>query len=208
MFKKARIIMLAAMAAVMASCGDVASKLGETKTDSPEVFNKAKELAKANFDPSKWKIVEVDWNEGGASDELTGKVSSIRFYVIDNDGKAWQQSFIAQTGWKATDLDDTSFATGDKYDDPKEYPALELDKIDPTKITKVIEDAKALIPKGYKYKSLDNFEINTYDSEAMTLTLNVVEEGKETVTNAGRTSTVFYELKYSVDDNGKVTLKD
>lgn len=42
----------------------------------------------------------------------------------------------------------------------------------------------------------------------MELTLNVVEEGKETVTNAGRTSIVFYELNYTVDENGKVTLNE
>ena len=91
MFKKSKVLLLGLAALVMASCGDVASKLGGMKTDSPEVFEKAKELAKANFDPSKWKIVSVDWSEGIGKDELTGKVSSIRFYMIDNDGKAWQQ---------------------------------------------------------------------------------------------------------------------
>lgn len=208
MLKKSRVLLLALAALVMASCGDVASKLGGMKTDSPEVFEKAKELAKANFDPSKWKIVSVDWSEGIGKDELTGKVSSIRFYMIDNDGKAWQQSFSAQLGWKAGDLDDTSFAKGDKYKDPKEYPALDLEKTDAAKITKVIEDAKAMIPKGYKFKSLGRFSMNTYDSEAIELVLNVVEEGKETVSNAGQTSIVFYELRYTVDDSGKVTLHE
>lgn len=184
MFKKSKVLLLGLAALVMASCGDVASKLGGMKTDSPEVFEKAKELAKANFDPSKWKIVSVDWSEGIGKDELTGKVSSIRFYMIDNDGKAWQQSFSAQLGWKAGDLDDTSFAKGDKYKDPKEYPALDLEKTDAAKITKVIEDAKAMIPKGYKFKSLGRFSMNTFDKEPMELVLNVVEEGKETVSNA------------------------
>ena len=202
MFKKSKIILLALAALVMTSCGDVVSKLGGTKTDSPEVLEKAKELAKSQFDASKWKIVSVDWSE------LTGKVSSIRFYMIDKDGKAWQQTFIAQLGWKAGDLDDTSFAKGDKYDDPKEYPALDLDKFDAAKYTKIIEDAKALIPKGYTYKSVDCFSMNTYNKVPMELVLNVVEEGKETVSNAGKTSIVFYELNYTVDDNGKVTLKE
>ena len=205
MFKKSKIILLALAALVMTSCGDVVSKLGGTKTDSPEVLEKAKELAKSQFDASKWKVVSVDWSEGI---ELTGKVSSIRFYMIDKDGKAWQQTFIAQLGWKAGDLDDTSFAKGDKYDDPKEYPALDLDKFDAAKYTKIIEDAKALIPKGYTYKSVDCFSMNTYNKVPMELVLNVVEEGKETVSNAGKTSIVFYELNYTVDDNGKVTLKE
>ena len=208
MFKKSKVLLLGLAALVMASCGDVASKLGGMKTDSPEVFEKAKELAKANFDPSKWKIVSVDWSEGIGKDELTGKVSSIRFYMIDNDGKAWQQSFSAQLGWKAGDLDDTSFAKGDKYKDPKEYPALDLEKADGGKIAKGIEDAQAMIAKGYKFKSLGRFSMNTYDSEAIELVLNVVEEGKETVSNAGQTSIVFYELRYTVDDSGKVTLHE
>ena len=208
MFKKSKIILLALAALVMTSCGDVVSKLGGTKTDSPEVLEKAKELAKSQFDASKWKIVSVDWSEGSGQDEVMGKVSSIRYYMIDKDGKAWQQTFIAQRGWKAGDLDDTSFAKGDKYDDPKEYPALDLDKFDAAKYTKIIEDAKALIPKGYTYKSVDCFSMNTYNKVPMELVLNVVEEGKETVSNAGKTSIVFYELNYTVDDNGKVTLKE
>lgn len=208
MLKKSRVILLALAALIMTSCGDVVSNLGGMKTDSPEVFDKAKELAKANFDPAQWKVVSVDWSEGIGDDELTGKVSSIRFYIIDKDGKAWQQSFIASLGWKASDLDDTSFAKGDKYSDPKDFPALELDKIDAAKYTKIIEDAKALIPKGYKFKSVDAFSMDTYNKTPIKLTLNVVEEGKETVSNAGKTSIVFYELSYSVDDNFKVTLND
>ena len=208
MFKKSRAILLALAALVMVSCGDVVSKLGGMKTDSPEVLEKAKELAKSNFDPTKWKVVSVDWSEDNGNDELTGNVASIRFYMIDNDGKAWQQSFHASLGWKASDLDDTSFAKGDKYDDPKDFPVLDLGKIDAAKYTKIIEDAKALIPKGYTYKSVDSFSANTFDKAPMELTLNVVEEGKETVTNAGRTSIVFYELNYTVDENGKVTLNE
>ena len=195
MFKKSKVILLALAALVMTSCGDVASKLVGMKTDSPEVLEKAKELAKSQFDPAQWKIVSVDWGEGIGDDELTGKVSSIRFFMIDKDGKAWQQTFIAQLGWKAGDLDDTSFAKGDKY-------------IDAAKYTKMIEDAKALIPKGYTYKSVDSFSTNTYDKAPTELVLNVVEEGKETVSNAGKTSIVFYELNYTVDENGKVTLDE
>ena len=204
MFKKSKILLLALAALVMASCGDMASKLGGMKTDSPDVLEKAKELAKANFDPAQWKVVSVDWSEGAGQDELTGEVASVRFYMIDKDGKAWQQSFHPSLGWKASDLDDTSFAEGDKYDDPKEYPALELDKLDAAKYTKIIEDAKALIPKGYTYKSMESFEMNTFDKSPMELVFNVVEEGKETVTNAGKTSTVYYQLRYSVSDDGKV----
>ena len=50
--------------------------------------------------------------------------------------------------------------------------------------------------------------MDTYNKTPIKLTLNVVEEGKETVSNAGKTSIVFYELSYSVDDNFKVTLND
>ena len=207
MFKKSKVLVLALAALVLTSCSEVASKLGGVKTDSPEVVDKAKELVKANFDPAKWKVVSVDWSEGIGQDELTGKVTSIRFYMIDKDGKAWQQTFIASTGWTAGDLDDTSFAKGDKYDDPKEYPALDLDKFDAAKYTKMVEDAKALIPKGYTFKSVDSFSMNTYDKAPMKMVINVVEEGKETVSNAGKTSIVYYELDYSIDENGKVTLK-
>lgn len=207
MFKKSRIIFLALAALFMVSCDNVKSALGGMKTDSAEVLDKAKELAKANFDPAQWKVVSVDWSEGIGDDELTGTVSSIRFYVIDKDGRAWQQSFSASLGWKASGLDDTSFAKGDKYDDPKDFPALDLDKFDAAKYTKIIEDAKALIPKGYTYKSVGRFSMNTYDTLPMELTLNVVEEGKETVSNAGRTSIVYYELNYTVGGDGKVTLR-
>lgn len=204
MLRKSRVLLLALVALIMASCGDVVSNLGGIKTDSPDVLEKAKELAKTKFDSTKWKIVSVDWSEEYGKEKLSGKVSSIRFYIIDNDNKAWEQSFHSSLGWQASDLDDTSFAKGDKYDDPKDFPALDLDKLDAAKYTKMIEDAKALIPKGYKYKSVERFSVNTFDKLPMELVLNVAEEGKETVTNAGKTSIVYYQLRYSVDDNGKV----
>lgn len=208
MLKKTSIFMLALVAMTLLSCNKVMQNLGGMKMDSPEVLEKAKELAKSQFDASKWKLVSVDWTEEGGQGELEGNVTSIRFYMIDQDGKAWQQTFSASLGWQAGDLDDTPFAKGDKYSDPKEYPALDLEKIDGAKYTKMIEDAKALLPKEYKYKSLDNFSVNTYDKEPISFTLNVVEDGKETVTNAGRTSIVFYEVNFTADENGKVTMKE
>ena len=57
MFKKSKIILLALASLVMTSCGDVVLKLGGTKTDSPEVLENAKKLAKSQFDASKWNSV-------------------------------------------------------------------------------------------------------------------------------------------------------
>ena len=166
--------MLALVTMTLVSCNKVMQNLGGMKMDSPEVLEKAKELAKSQFDASKWKIV----------------------------------SFIASLGWKAGDLDETPFAKGDKLDNPKDYPALDLEKLSGEQYTKMIEDAKAMLPKGYKYKSLDMFSINTYDKEPISFTLNVVEDGKETVSNAGRTSIVFYEVRFTADENGKLTMKE
>ena len=108
--------------------------------------------------------------------------------------------------WRETSL--PYFAKGDKLDNPKDYPALDLEKLSGEQYTKMIEDAKAMLPKGYKYKSLDMFSINTYDKEPISFTLNVVEDGKETVSNAGRTSIMFYEVRFTADENGKLTMKE
>lgn len=208
MLRKTGLLLFALIALLLASCDKVMQNLGGMKMDSPEVLEKAKELAKSQFDASKWKIVSVDWDEESGQGELEGNVTSIRFYMIDQDGKAWQQTFIASLGWKAGDLDETPFAKGDKLDNPKDYPALDLEKLSGEQYTKMIEDAKAMLPKGYKYKSLDMFSINTYDKDPISFTLNVVEDGKETVSNAGRTSIVFYEVRFTADENGKLTMKE
>ena len=78
--------------------------------------------------------------------------------------------------------------------------------LNPADILKDIDAAKALIPEGYEFKSVDMFEMNTYDDPKVSIKLNVVEKGKETVSNAGQTSTVFYELSFKKNKDGKMEL--
>ena len=49
--------------------------------------------------------------------------------------------------------------------------------------------------------------VGTYPSaREVSIKLNVIEKGKETVSNAGQTSTVFYELDFRKNAKGKMEL--
>ena len=82
---------------------------------------------------------------------------------------------------------------------------------------KQLEEAKKQIPAEYAFKSLAEYRIesditksgDTYNPDLLTtFTVNVVEKGNETVSNAGSTSIVYYEIKFDVAPDGTVTMQE
>lgn len=126
--------------------------------------------------------------------------------MVDKDGRVWDQSFMSDLGWKASELSDAGWEKWHKDLNAKDVPAIDMANLNPADILKDIDAAKALIPEGYEFKSVDMFEMNTYDDPKVSIKLNVVEKGKETVSNAGQTSTVFYELSFKKNKDGKMEL--
>lgn len=204
-FQKLCVLAFAALS--FAACDKVGlSGLGGVKMDSEEAVTKAKALAAENIKPGEWKVIGVTWLEGSTRDELSNNVSSVSFEMVDKDGRVWQQSYLADLGWKATELSGTNWDTFHKGVDAKELPGFDMDKMNAADVIKDIEEAKKMIPEGYEFKSVDMYEINSYGTDRASITLNVVEKGKETVSNAGQTSIVFYELKFNKGEDGKLNM--
>lgn len=201
-------------AAVATSCG---SGLGKLAMDSPEAVNKVKEIVTTNVSPEEWKIVELSWSEGIGSGKLENNLNNGSVFVkmVKKNGRVFTQSFIGELNWKPSEIAPDSWY--DKGLDFEKVVAVDATKLDATAIMKQLEEAKKLIPAEYAFKSLAEYRIESditksgdkYNPNLMTtFTVNVVEKGNETVSNAGSTSIVYYEIKFDVAPDGSVTMKE
>lgn len=201
-------------AVVATSCG---SGLGKLAMDSPEAVNKVKEIVTTNVSPEEWKIVELSWSEGIGSGKLENNLNNGSVFVkmVKKNGRVFTQSFIGELNWKPSEIAPDSWY--DKGLDFEKVVAVDATKLDATAIMKQLEEAKKLIPAEYAFKSLAEYRIESditksgdkYNPNLMTtFTVNVVEKGNETVSNAGSTSIVYYEIKFDVAPDGSVTMKE
>lgn len=201
-------------AVVATSCG---SGLGKLAMDSPEAVNKVKEIVTTNVSPEEWKIVELSWSEGIGSGKLENNLNNGSVFVkmVKKNGRVFTQSFIGELNWKPSEIAPDSWY--DKGLDFEKVVAVDATKLDATAIMKQLEEAKKLIPAEYAFKSLAEYRIESditksgdkYNPNLMTtFTVNVVEKGNETVSNAGSTSIVYYEIKFDVAPDGTVTMKE
>ncbi len=201
-------------AVVATSCG---SGLGKLAMDSPEAVNKVKEIVTTNVSPEEWKIVELSWSEGIGSGKLENNLNNGSVFVkmVKKNGRVFTQSFIGELNWKPSEIAPDSWY--DKGLVFEKVVAVDATKLDATAIMKQLEEAKKLIPAEYAFKSLAEYRIESditksgdkYNPNLMTtFTVNVVEKGNETVSNAGSTSIVYYEIKFDVAPDGTVTMKE
>lgn len=206
-----------AVSAMMVSCGG--SGLGKLAMDSPEAVNKVKDVVTSNVSPDEWKIVELSWMEGiGDAAELENNLNngSITTRMVKKNGQVFSQSYIGQLNWKPSDISpDHWYKEGLIFE---KVTPVDAAKLDAAVIMKQIEDAKKLIPAEYEFKSLASYCIGSSvprakdgeygDKLETTFKFNVVEKGNETVSNAGSTSIVYYELNFEVAPDGTVILKE
>lgn len=123
--------------------------------------------------------------------------------------------FIGELNWKSGKISPDSW-----YDNGLDFEkvvAVDATKLDAATIMKQLEEAKKQIPAEYAFKSLAEYRIesditksgDTYNPDLLTtFTVNVVEKGNETVSNAGSTSIVYYEIKFDVAPDGTVTMQE
>lgn len=218
---KTRILNLMAAAAValtMVSCG--AGGFGTLAMDSEDAVNKVKELVTSNVDPDEWKIIQIDWNEGISNDAKLGNNlynGSIFMKLVKNNGQVFSQGFNGQLGFQATQISPDNW-----YDQGLDYEKItpiDISKLDAAAIVKQIEEAKKMIPAEYEFKSLAEYCMKAgipqssngkgeYTAETTAeFTINVVEKGNETVSNAGTTSIIYYEIDFNVAPDGTITME-
>ncbi len=209
---------IALTASAITSCGG-ASSFGKLAMDSPEAVEKVKEITTKNVDPKEWKLIQVEWSEGTSdSEKLENNLNlgSIFVKLVKPNGQVFSQGFLGQLGWKPADISpDHWYSQGLDYE---KITPIDASKLDPATITKQLEEAKAMIPAEYEFKSLAEYRIKAgvpesssgkgeYVSDYRTeFTFNVIEKGNETVSNAGTTSIVYYEIDFEVASDGTLTM--
>lgn len=209
-------VAVAIAALVLTSCG---SGFGKLAMDSEEAVNKVKDVVSGNIDTNEWKIVEIDWNEGtGDAATLENNMNNGGIYVkmVKDNNQVFVQNFLGQLGWKPTDIDTDHWYEALDYE---KITPIDVANLDVAGIMKHIADAKAMIPEEYEFRSISRYEIKAgipqnregegeYTSATTTdFTINVVEKGNETVSSAGTTSIIYYEIKFNVDADGNLTME-
>lgn len=208
---------IALVASVLTSCGGTGG-FGKLEMDSADAVTKVKELVSDNFDSNEWKLVEMNWNEGSgdrATLENNLNLGYVSVKVVNAKGQVFVQSFIGQTGFTPSNISPDHWYS---YLDYEKIKPIDMTKFDPAAIVKILDEAKAMIPEEYEFKSLADYEIKAgvpdnregegeYTAEqTASFTINVVEKGNETVSNAGTTSIIYYEIDYKVAADGTITM--
>lgn len=207
---------VAITACVMTACG--AAGIGKLAMDSEEAVTKVKDIVSSNIDTGEWKIVEIEWNEGvGDAATLENNLNNGGIYVkmVKSNNGVFVQNFIGELGWKPTAIDTDHWYDKLYYDKVTPIDAANLDV---AAIMKHINDAKAMIPAEYEFRSLAKYQIKAgvpsgtsgegeYTAGTTAeFTINVVEKGNETVSSAGTTSIIYYEIDFEVAADGTLTM--
>ena len=148
---------VAITACVMTACG--AAGIGKLAMDSEEAVTKVKDIVSSNIDTGEWKIVEIEWNEGvGDAATLENNLNNGGIYVkmVKRNNGVFVQNFIGQLGWKPTAIDTDHWYDKLYYDKVTPIDAANLDV---AAIMKHINDAKAMIPAEYEFRSLAKYQI-------------------------------------------------
>ncbi len=212
--KQRTIISLIASAALLTACG---SGLTGTQMDTENAAKFVSEKVTKNIDRNDWKIFEINWSE---EEELENKLGFILVSMVNSSGDCYTQPFIGQIGWGAGDLTPEHWY---KRLDYAQVKGIDPAAIDPAEYARQIAEAKALIPEGYSFKSVSDYTIaETLPSRTeieegegvypqtttASFTLCITEDGKETVTSAGNTSIVYYEIEFEVLPDGTVQIDE
>ena len=159
-----------------------------------KTLNEVKETLLSKCDNKSMAVYEVYLHE---DEECTGKGQMYTVSLVNADktqGYAQTFFFNGEVG----ELSDSRLLS--------DVTPLDLNALDMNLIAKGIEDAKSQIPEGYTFKTVRNISINDGVSQ---ITMALTKDGEETITNAGQTSEVYYDMKFDIDNaTGKATDKN
>lgn len=157
-----------------------------------QTLNDIKEMLLSKCDTEKMPIMEINIIE---DEECTGRTGDAIVYLTDADKtQTYQQRFT---------LDGTVGDLRDWSSSKSNAKPIDLKALDMNMIVKGIEDAKSTIPEGYTFKAVQHIFIKDGVSK---LLLALTKDGEETISNAGKTSEVYYKANYDIDNaTGKAT---
>ena len=211
--KKRTLGSLIAAVALLTACSG--GGLTGTQMDSEKAARFVNEKVAKNIDRDNWKIFEINWSE---QEELENTLGFILVSMVNSTGDCYSQPFIGQIGWGAGELSPEHWY---QHLDFAQVKGLDPTAIDPAEYLRQIEAAKAMIPEGYSFKSVKEYTLQetlpsrtelengtgTYPQTTETsFTLCITEDGNETVSSAGNTSIVYYEVGFHVLPDGTVEM--
>lgn len=167
---------------------------GSKTFDNAETLNSVKDMLLSKCDTGKMPIYRIFITE---VDECSGRAQFVTVSMLNADK--------TQTFYQNFNFNGEAMPVNDSSDSADVTP-VELSALDMNTIAKGIENAKALIPEGYSYRTLRMLDLTNGTTR---LTMALTKDGEETVTSAGQTSEVYYDAIYEIDNNtGKATDKN
>lgn len=209
-------LFVASVAALCSACGSISNS--GPKVSSIEATTLVAETVRKNIDTDQWKIYRILWQEG---DELSNELQRVTLYLVNNAGDCFTQTFTL-AGPAKGNVSDLSEATGQKRVDFEKVNGIPVERIDPAAIQKQYEEALAMIPENYTFKSITNYDIAEVLSSGVALfdrgknvgaietsfDVNVTENGKEMIESAGKKSLQYYQITFNVRPDGSVEMDD
>lgn len=194
------VFMVGVVALLLSSCGKISSVMG-VDLDTPEAWTSAKELITEKVDASKWKVVRVELaHDLSSGSELENKLFLCTVVLVDEAGTPWTQTLFTQG--IVSDL--SPYTSEVDASQP-----LDLAKVSPEEYAKHIDAAKKMIPEQYKFECVASYVLDNTNSETAPschFVLHITDKDEKSVSNAGHTTTTFYEVRFEVDKEGQVQM--
>ncbi|MDE6497148.1 MAG: hypothetical protein K2L21_00625 [Muribaculaceae bacterium] len=200
--KKVLFTAAAALLLSVASCQLISQKanemLGSMPMDEAATYELVQEQL-AKIEPE-WKVYEVSVANKGVPSECSNTFGHVSVQMVNADNDC-----VSQIIYPDKTAPKEAFGTGPAFADAPELPfSAEL-------AMKQINECKEMIPEGFKFLNLERYDvdyISKTNSYRYDVIINVQEEGKETVTAGGVTSSVYYSLLFHISPDGQIEMKE
>lgn len=205
------------IATLISSCNNLG--ISAPKMDSDEATQLIVETLEKNINFDEWKIYEIRWVE---ADELENNLTVLFVEMVNKAGDCFSQTFTLSGPGKGniSDQDEAGGLSG-KLDFEK-VKGLTPASINVEAIRKQYEEAKAMIPENYTFKSIGDYLIQetvpsgnefldrnkTFGEVKAEFSMNITENGKEIVESAGKKSVQYYEVTFNVLPDGSVQMEE
>lgn len=183
----------------LASCDYISKKASETlgmmSMDEAGTYEYAEELV--NKIEPEWKVYNVSVSNKGPHDHCSNTLGFINVQMINADNNRVYQNLYPQK-----DAPSRALSESPDFDQMPEF------KFTAESAMKNIEDCKNLIPEGFKFLNLERYtaRVKSDKTSDTDIVINVQEIGKENVTAGGVTSSVYYSLRFIIDENGEIRM--
>lgn len=197
--KKLLFLSAAILLASFTSCKFITQKASETlgmmDMDEAGTYEYVQEQL-SKIEPE-WKVYNLSVSNKGPHDHCSNTLGFIGVEMVNADNNR-----VYQNLYPMKDAPSKALSEGPDFDDMPEF------KFTAEEAMKNIEDCKNMIPEGYKFLNLERYtaRIKNDKSSDTDIVINVQEIGKEQVTAGGVTSSVYYSLRFIIDDNGEIRM--